>query len=50
MPNSPLQLTAGRSPLPGLKPLFSPETRGVTPLADALMENAAYLFTGLIGG
>ena len=40
-PNFTLKLTAGRSPLPGLKPLFSPETHGVTPLADASESNAA---------
>ncbi len=28
------KLSAARSPLPGLKPLFTPETRDVTPLAD----------------
>jgi hypothetical protein len=33
-PNFSLQLTAGRSPGSGLKPLFSPEPHGVTPLAD----------------
>ena len=32
-PNSCQQRMAGRSPLSGLKPLFPPETNGVTPLA-----------------
>jgi hypothetical protein len=27
--------SAGRSPRPGLKPLFTPEMHGVSPLADA---------------
>jgi len=40
-PNFTLKLTAGRLPRPGLKPLVSSDTHGVTPLADALMENAA---------
>jgi len=34
LPNSCKKLTAARLPLPGLKPLFSPETNGVMPLAD----------------
>ena len=31
--------TAGRSPRPGLKPLFPPETNGGTPPATALFES-----------
>ena len=30
------KLSAGRSPLPGLKPLFAPEMRDVIPLADRI--------------
>ena len=33
-PNFAFKWPAGRSPRPGLKPLFSPETNGVGPLAD----------------
>jgi hypothetical protein len=33
-PNCCQQLTAARLPLPGLKPLCSPETNGIMPLAE----------------
>ena len=33
-PNCCQKLSAGRSPLPGLKPLCAPEMRDVIPLAD----------------